>query len=616
MTGNSKDDDLALVSSIKVTPPTSEQGSTEQYLEKVLELIKESEGALSGTGKHHSDGAHSGERRKKKQTPSSSSSAAAAAASSSSSSASALPSDADVPPTKPRANGAPPTVPRDSERSSLDSLSEPALTPNHPLFTETGAPSAPLAAASSFASADGAAFGGLGLAFPPPSGGEDFLAGGGAFSAGSAGKAAASGAIGGAIGLGSVGRSSGECRNDPTAAFFDDEDEEDDLGAHALSPPVPMFKKEKKKKKNKAEAAQAPPPPPPPPPPQPEDLDDFPEDLIPDDDDFFATSAAPPPPEPPAPPSPTAPPSAPSSAVKEKRRSKKEKKEKERHGASASAQQQQQPSSHVPPIPTRAEDEDFFRQPPSLVAPPEAPELPYHDVVGCAIGSATGRQSPNLIFMPDDDDDAAAKFLRAQGGGAGGVGSGASGGDVSPAGDDECDSPVEESAKLVAPISSFSTNDNHFAAGAGGAAQHTNDGDTAWLRSLKVGILPPERSSEEAWREHIWPHVQEKEVEFTQTVLQSMEPKGAVVEESQVELTVTELKQRAVLIPCYVATYTYEGRQFDLLVHGRTGEVHGKRPWMGSSTYDSVRKNVEHQVFNVRRYVEESLDNLGMGIRM
>eukprot|EP01064_Diplonema_japonicum_P012070 TRINITY_DN1954_c0_g1_i2.p1 TRINITY_DN1954_c0_g1~~TRINITY_DN1954_c0_g1_i2.p1 ORF type:complete len:688 (+),score=183.24 TRINITY_DN1954_c0_g1_i2:110-2173(+) len=128
----------------------------------------------------------------------------------------------------------------------------------------------------------------------------------------------------------------------------------------------------------------------------------------------------------------------------------------------------------------------------------------------------------------------------------------------------------------------------------------------------KPEVLSPERRSEDAWKEQIWPHVQDKEISFTRSVIKSMEPKGATLESSDVELTVTELKQRAVLIPCYLATYKYEGKTYDLIIHGRTGEVHGKRPWIGSSAYDSVKREVEGQVFNVKHYIEESLDHFGV----
>ena len=60
-------------------------------------------------------------------------------------------------------------------------------------------------------------------------------------------------------------------------------------------------------------------------------------------------------------------------------------------------------------------------------------------------------------------------------------------------------------------------------------------------------IIPPERKSEDAWVEQIWPHVQEKEIEFTKSILKSLEPKGAVVDSSELELTVTDLKQKYVL---------------------------------------------------------------------
>ncbi|KAJ9468822.1 hypothetical protein DIPPA_20494 [Diplonema papillatum] len=123
-------------------------------------------------------------------------------------------------------------------------------------------------------------------------------------------------------------------------------------------------------------------------------------------------------------------------------------------------------------------------------------------------------------------------------------------------------------------------------------------------------VLVPERRSEDAWNEQIWPHVQEKELEFTNGVIKAMEPKNAVVTSSTVELTVTDLKQRAILVPCYICTYVYEGKQYDVIIHGRTGEVHGKRPWLGSSAYDSVKKEVEGQVINVKHYIEESLDHL------
>ena len=126
------------------------------------------------------------------------------------------------------------------------------------------------------------------------------------------------------------------------------------------------------------------------------------------------------------------------------------------------------------------------------------------------------------------------------------------------------------------------------------------------------GVLPPERSSKHAWDEQIWPHVQEREVDFTRGVVKSMEPTGAVVDEGDIDVVVTDLKQRAILIPCYVAIYKYEERSYDLIIHGRTGEVHGKRPWIGSSTYDSVKKNLEHQVFHVRHYIEQSIDHLGI----
>eukprot|EP01059_Diplonema_ambulator_P035248 TRINITY_DN8220_c0_g1_i2.p1 TRINITY_DN8220_c0_g1~~TRINITY_DN8220_c0_g1_i2.p1 ORF type:complete len:700 (+),score=166.94 TRINITY_DN8220_c0_g1_i2:66-2102(+) len=128
----------------------------------------------------------------------------------------------------------------------------------------------------------------------------------------------------------------------------------------------------------------------------------------------------------------------------------------------------------------------------------------------------------------------------------------------------------------------------------------------------KPELLSPERRSEDAWKEQIWPHVQEKELAFTRSVIKAMEPKGATIETSEIELTVTELKQRAILIPCYLATYKYESKTYDVIVHGRTGEVHGKRPWIGSSTYDSVRREVEGQVVNVKHYIEESLDHFGV----
>eukprot|EP01060_Flectonema_neradi_P039358 TRINITY_DN8640_c0_g1_i1.p1 TRINITY_DN8640_c0_g1~~TRINITY_DN8640_c0_g1_i1.p1 ORF type:complete len:736 (+),score=129.20 TRINITY_DN8640_c0_g1_i1:131-2338(+) len=125
-------------------------------------------------------------------------------------------------------------------------------------------------------------------------------------------------------------------------------------------------------------------------------------------------------------------------------------------------------------------------------------------------------------------------------------------------------------------------------------------------------IISPERKSEDAWVEQIWPHVQEKELEFTKSIIKSLEPKGAVVDMSEIELTVTDLKQKAILLPCYVATYKYEDQQFDILIHGRTGEVHGKRPWIGGSAYDTVKKEVEGKVTNVKAYIEDSLDHFGV----
>ncbi len=36
---------------------------------------------------------------------------------------------------------------------------------------------------------------------------------------------------------------------------------------------------------------------------------------------------------------------------------------------------------------------------------------------------------------------------------------------------------------------------------------------------------------------------------------------------------------KLMLVPIWVATYLYAGRNWQILINGRTGEVHGERPW-------------------------------------
>ncbi|MFO1417042.1 MAG: primosomal protein N' (replication factor Y) - superfamily II helicase, partial [Methylotetracoccus sp.] len=50
-----------------------------------------------------------------------------------------------------------------------------------------------------------------------------------------------------------------------------------------------------------------------------------------------------------------------------------------------------------------------------------------------------------------------------------------------------------------------------------------------------------------------------------------------IIERMEVEHSGTTFKH--VLLPVWVAAFNFVGRQYRFVVNGRTGEVHGERPW-------------------------------------
>eukprot|EP00756_Hemistasia_phaeocysticola_P008546 Hpha_TRINITY_DN14652_c0_g1::TRINITY_DN14652_c0_g1_i1::g.48644::m.48644 len=172
-------------------------------------------------------------------------------------------------------------------------------------------------------------------------------------------------------------------------------------------------------------------------------------------------------------------------------------------------------------------------------------------------------------------------------------------------------SPRGSPAAGAAAGGGFSVNvhEEHFGRAAGGAGAGAAG---ASARMLGKEVLPAERSSAEVWEEQILPHVRDRELGFTRDWVESQAPKGAVVDECETEMTVYSVEHRAVLLPCFLATYTYEGNWYEVVIHGRSGQVHGKRPWLGEGAYEHVRKGVQGHVDSLRQYLETSLDSLGM----
>jgi hypothetical protein len=52
--------------------------------------------------------------------------------------------------------------------------------------------------------------------------------------------------------------------------------------------------------------------------------------------------------------------------------------------------------------------------------------------------------------------------------------------------------------------------------------------------------------------------------------------------EQRVETSYANVTFKLMLLPVWVACYVYAGKRFQVLVNGRTGEVHGERPYSGT----------------------------------
>jgi len=165
------------------------------------------------------------------------------------------------------------------------------------------------------------------------------------------------------------------------------------------------------------------------------------------------------------------------------------------------------------------------------------------------------------------------------------------------------------SSPAAACAGGITVREDHFGAVAGARG-------TMKAQMLGQEVLQAERSSAEVWDEQILPHVRTCELGFTNDWVESQAPKGAVVDECETEMTVYSLEHRAVLLPCFLGTYTYEGNWYEVLIHGRSGQVHGKRPWLGEGTYENVKDGVKGRMESLRDYLQSSLPKSLGGAQM
>eukprot|EP01065_Artemidia_motanka_P047447 TRINITY_DN743_c5_g1_i1.p1 TRINITY_DN743_c5_g1~~TRINITY_DN743_c5_g1_i1.p1 ORF type:complete len:705 (+),score=190.16 TRINITY_DN743_c5_g1_i1:150-2117(+) len=189
-------------------------------------------------------------------------------------------------------------------------------------------------------------------------------------------------------------------------------------------------------------------------------------------------------------------------------------------------------------------------------------------------GGAQRSESPDILAFFDDADGAQAH--------------------MSDFGGSPDASPVDDRARLFAGAATVR---DHFSAARSPAEPQL----------LGSEILVPERHSGDVWTEQIFPHVRDRELAMTREWVEQQSAKGSVVDECVTDMTVFSVEHRAVLLPCYLGTYTYDGVWYDLVIHGRTGEVHGTRPWLGSGTYENMRKGLQGHMESVKQYLEQSL---------
>eukprot|EP00668_Euglena_longa_P034370 GGOE01044171.1.p3 GENE.GGOE01044171.1~~GGOE01044171.1.p3 ORF type:complete len:111 (-),score=41.20 GGOE01044171.1:206-538(-) len=95
------------------------------------------------------------------------------------------------------------------------------------------------------------------------------------------------------------------------------------------------------------------------------------------------------------------------------------------------------------------------------------------------------------------------------------------------------------------------------------------------------------------WQQGVWQRVRDCERDFAQMLL-DRNPLHRRVRSSEISVTVTALDYRCLLLPFYMGHYGYGGRLYDVLVHGRTGQVSGQRPWLGASYVSSVQQYLKH----------------------
>jgi hypothetical protein len=84
----------------------------------------------------------------------------------------------------------------------------------------------------------------------------------------------------------------------------------------------------------------------------------------------------------------------------------------------------------------------------------------------------------------------------------------------------------------------------------------------------------------------MWEYVKKYEIDFTRNQLLSYK-RGKVLTHD-VNIQLTSLDYRCVLVPLYCGHFQYNGNCYDVIVHGRSGQISAARPYMGESYCRSI----------------------------